>query len=57
MNSSQFDREHDQLERDLAEGLITQKEFNAGLREMREEQREYAREQADRAYDDAMDLW
>lgn len=51
MSMASWDREEEALERDLAEGLITQREFNAGIRDMRREMEDNAREAAQDAYD------
>lgn len=58
---NQYEREEEQLERDLSEGRITQAEYNAQLRQMQrdyqDELRGNAEEAASRAYDDAMGGW
>ena len=53
----QMEREEDQLDRDLAEGRISQKEYN---REMRELHRDYAgaaEEAASEAYRTELERW
>ena len=56
---TQYEREEEQLERDLNEGRISQAQYNNDLREMqrsyRDEMRGIAEEAAERAYNDAMD--
>lgn len=52
-----FDREEDQLVSDLNDGLITRNEFNAAMRNLREELRQAAQEEADAAYDAYMGGW
>ena len=56
---TQYEREEEQLERDLIEGRISQAQYNKDLRDMqrdyREEMRGLAEEAAERAYNDAMD--
>ena len=58
---NQYEREEEQLERDLAEGRITRAEYNKQLIDMqrsyRDEMRGLADEAAERAYNDAMDRW
>ena len=46
-----FDKHFEQLDRDLEQGLISQKEYQAALRDLREEARVYAEEQAERILD------
>ena len=56
---TQYEREEEQLERDLADGLISLAEFNKQVRDMqrdmRDEARSCAEEAAERAYRDTMD--
>ena len=56
---NQYEREEEQLERDLAEGRITQTEYNKQLRDMqrdyRDELRGMAEEAAERAYNDVVE--
>ena len=56
---TQYEREEDQLERDLIEGRISKAQYNKDLQDMqrdyREEMRGLAEEAAERAYNDAMD--
>ena len=49
-----FDREVDQLEEDLSNGLITNKEFDEGMRELRAELSGQAEDAAADAYNDVM---
>ena len=55
--TTQWEREEDQLERDLADGLIDMKEFNAQMRELRRDYRDAAEESARDAYDREMSNW
>ena len=52
-----YERVVQELENDLADGLMTGEEFNAAMRDLRAEAREAARDAADEAYDRAMDGW
>ena len=56
---TQYEREEEQLERDLIEGRISQAQYNKDLRDMQRDYREemlgLAEEAAERAYNDAMD--
>ena len=58
---NQYEREEEQLERDLREGLISQAEYNKQLRDMqrdyRDEMRGLAEHAAERAYNDTMGEW
>ena len=54
---NQFDREEKTLERALERGDITQKEYNAALRELHRDYREAARESAQNAYEREMERW
>lgn len=55
---TQYEREEQQLERDLQDGLLSQSEYNRQLqvmqRDYRDEMRGLAEDAAERAYDDAM---
>lgn len=57
--TTQYEREAEQLERDLREGLITPAEYNKQVRDMerdmRDEMRGAAEEAAERAWNDTMD--
>lgn len=57
---TQYEREEEQLEQDLAEGRISQAEYNKQSREMqqsyRDEMREQAEDAAEYAYNSAMGL-
>jgi hypothetical protein len=53
----QFEREEEQLEQDLADGLITQKEYNAALRDMRDHLIEEANQAADDAFHQYLGRW
>lgn len=52
-----YDREIQQLEDDLRDGLITQAEFNKAIREVQMYAREAAEEAAENAYNHAMWNW
>lgn len=58
---TQFDRWEKQLEQDLAEGNISQDDFNKQYRELerdaRDEEIGRAEEAAERAYNDALGGW
>lgn len=54
MSARWFDREEESLERDLGEGLISQREYNEAIRDMRRELEDNAREVAQDAYDREM---
>ena len=58
---NQYEREEEQLERDLNDGRISLVEYNKQLRDMqrdyRDEMRGMAEDAAERAYDDVMDRW
>jgi hypothetical protein len=58
---TQYEREEEQLERDLADGRISGAEYNKQLREMqqsyREEMRGMAEDAAEQAYNDVMGGW
>lgn len=55
---TQYEREEEQLERDLRDGLLSQGEYNRQMqvmqRDYRDEMRGLAEDAAERAYDDAM---
>ena len=53
----QLEREEDQLEQDLAAGLISQSEFNREMREIQRDYRESAHEAAGEAYRDELERW
>ena len=58
---NQYEREEDQLARDLNEGRISLAEYNKLLRQMQrdyaDEIRGMAEEAAERAYNDVMERW
>ena len=58
---NQYEREEEQLERDLNDGRISLVEYNKQLRDMqrdyRDEMRGMAEDAAERAYDDVMERW
>jgi hypothetical protein len=54
---NQFDREEDALARDLERGDISQKEYNAAMRELQCDYRLAARESAQNAYDQEVERW
>ncbi len=49
-----FDRAEEQIESDYEAGLIDAKEYQAQMRDLRDELREAAQDEADRAYQDFM---
>ena len=53
----QFDREQDQLEQELENGTITQKEFNHEMLELQRDYQGAAEEAAQDAYDNEMNRW
>lgn len=53
----QFDREADQLERDLECGCISQSDFNASMRELRYAYRDAMEESCWDAYDRERERW
>jgi hypothetical protein len=57
INWNAHDREEDQLVRQVNSGEISQKEFDRAMRDMRDEIRAYAEEEAERAYNEAMGHW
>ena len=52
-----YEREEEQLENELANGEISNKEFNAAIRDMRREQEENAQQSAREAYDREMNQY
>jgi len=54
MSRPWYEREEEVLERQMAEGLITQQEFNEAMRDMRSEMEDCAREAAQDAYEREM---
>ncbi len=54
INWNAYDRKEDELVRQVNAGKIFQKEFDRAMREMRDEIRGYAEEEAERAYNEAM---
>jgi len=56
-NQSAWDREEDQLQRDLDRGYITQKEFNKAMSDLRRDYRDAAQDAAQGAYDSEMQNW
>lgn len=54
---TQFEREEQQLENDLMEGRISNKEFNEQMSELQREYRLAAQEAAQDAYDREMSNW
>ena len=58
---NQYEREEKQLERDLADGLISDAEYRKQQREMEQsyadELRGMAEDAAERAYNDTMERW
>lgn len=52
-----FDLEEAQLERQLMDGFISQREYNEAIRDMRREFEDEASERAMDAYDDVMGNW
>jgi hypothetical protein len=55
--SKQLEREEEQLERDLLQGVISNAEYRKQMRELQREYRWQAEEAADRAYRDELDRW
>lgn len=51
----QRQREEQQLDDDLASGIISQKEYNEAVRDMERDERDEQRERADAAYGREMD--
>lgn len=54
---TQWEREEDQLDRDLAEGLVTPEEHRKQLRELQQDYRDSARGAAEDAYERELDRW
>ena len=54
---SQFDREEQQIEDDLENGIITSIEYNKQLRDLRQGYRECMDEACDNAYDNERNNW
>lgn len=54
INHYAIEREEDRLDADLAAGLITYEQYRAGIRDIRDEVRAAAEEDAEHAYRDAM---
>lgn len=54
---SQFEREEDQLVKDLNEGRITRDEYNKQMRELQRDYHASANEAAQDAYDREMERW
>lgn len=52
-----YERAYDELVDDLNNGVITRSEFDAGMRDLRDELREAAEEEAQAAYDNVMGGW
>lgn len=54
---TQYEREEKELEDELADGRITQAEYNAQVREMERAYRQEMRESAQDAYDRELERW
>lgn len=54
---NQWDREEQQLENELAAGLITRDEYNRQIRELRRDYRAAAEESAHDAYERELERW
>ncbi|WP_161133359.1 hypothetical protein [Schauerella aestuarii] len=52
-----YEKAEDQIDQELADGLIDQKEYQRQMRDLRDEMRGEAEEAAERAYNDAMGGW
>ena len=52
-----WEREEEQLERDLREGNISQRDYNIAMREIQRDYREAARESAHEAYEHELGNW
>ena len=52
-----WDREEEQLSRDLEAGNMSVKEYNLAMRDLQRDYRDSARESAQEAYDREMDRW
>ncbi|MFI5459057.1 MAG: hypothetical protein ACHRXM_26820 [Isosphaerales bacterium] len=57
INWNVYEREEDELVRQVNAGEISQKEFDRAMRDLRDETRGYAEEEAERAYNEAMGYW
>ena len=57
INWNAVDREEDDLVRQVNAGEITQQEFNRAMRDLRDEIRGCAEEDAERAYNEVMGNW
>jgi hypothetical protein len=55
--SKYLQREEDRLLEDLENGLISNKEYNDECKSMERDAREYAQEEAEKAYHDALENW
>jgi len=53
----QFEREEDEIIRQINDGEISQSEGNRQLRELRRDYQAVAEESAQRAYDDELQRW
>lgn len=56
-NQTQYDREEDQLDRDLAAGLITPAQHREQMRELQRDYRGAAEEAAQNAYERELGNW
>lgn len=56
-NTTQYEREEQQLEDDLSDGRITQAEYNSQMRDLQRDYRESARESAEAAYEQELGNW
>ena len=54
INRNAYDREEDELVRQVNAGEISQKEFDRAMRDMRDEVRAYAEVEAEGSYNEAM---
>lgn len=54
---SQFEREEQSIEDDLANGIISQQEYNNQMRELQRDYRAEAEDSAQQAYDNEMQNW
>ena len=54
---NQIEREMEQLEQDLVDGLISQEEFRKQMRELQREYRDMVEEEAERAADSVRDFY
>ena len=52
-----YDREYDELERQLADGEISEDEFKRKMRDLQHSYRAAAEESAEQAYQDELDRW